>query len=38
MATITLKPGAIALADLRRITRGGDTVALTDGWRGPFES
>jgi histidine ammonia-lyase len=38
MATITLKPGAIALADLRRIARGGDTVALTDGWRGPVES
>jgi histidine ammonia-lyase len=38
MVAITLKPGAIALADLRRIVRGGDTVALTDGWRGPVEA
>ena len=34
MATLTLKPGAISLADLRRIARGADAVALTDGWRG----
>ncbi len=32
-----LKPGAIALADLRRIARGSDAVALADGWRAPVE-
>ncbi len=38
MATITLKPGSISLADLRRISRGSDAVALADGWRGPVEA
>jgi histidine ammonia-lyase len=37
MGKLTLKPGAIALADLRRIARGADTVALADGWRQPVE-
>jgi histidine ammonia-lyase len=38
MAAITLKPGAIALAQLRAVARGSDSVALTDGWRGPVEA
>ena len=38
MATLTLKPGSISLADLRRIARGSDAVALADGWRGPVEA
>lgn len=33
MSTLTLLPGAISLADLRRISRGADPVALADGWR-----
>ncbi len=33
MATLTLKPGAISLAELRRIARGGDAVALAAGWQ-----
>jgi histidine ammonia-lyase len=38
MARLTLKPGAISLAELRRISRGTDEVALADGWRGPVEA
>ncbi len=38
MATLTLKPGGISLAELRRIVRGGDAIALADGWRGPVEA
>jgi histidine ammonia-lyase len=38
MAALTLKPGAISLAELRRIARGTDRVALADGWRGPVEA
>ncbi|HEU0224107.1 MAG TPA: histidine ammonia-lyase [Steroidobacteraceae bacterium] len=38
MAALTLKPGAISLAQLRRVARGGDPVALADGWRGPVEA
>ncbi len=38
MATLTLKPGSISLADLRRIARGSDAIALADGWRGPVEA
>jgi histidine ammonia-lyase len=38
MATLTLKPGSISLSDLRRISRGDDAVALTDGWRRPVEA
>jgi len=37
MGKLTLKPGAIAPADLRRIARSTDTVALADGWREPVE-
>ncbi len=37
MPSITLKPGSISLADLRRISRGADAVALAEGWRGPVE-
>ncbi|MGE0029900.1 MAG: histidine ammonia-lyase [Steroidobacteraceae bacterium] len=33
MSTLTLAPGAISLADLRRIARGGDRIGLTEGWR-----
>jgi histidine ammonia-lyase len=38
MAALTLKPGAISLAELRRIARGTDAVALADGWRAPVEA
>src|SRR5688572_33415730 len=38
MATLTLKPGSISLADLRRISFRGDTITLADGWRGPVEA
>jgi histidine ammonia-lyase len=34
MQATALKAGAIALAELRRISRGHDPVALQDGWRG----
>jgi len=34
---LTLKPGSISLAELRRIARGADVVALAEGWRGPVE-
>jgi hypothetical protein len=33
MDKLSLKPGAIALPDLRRISRGADPVGLADGWR-----
>ncbi|MBM4219066.1 MAG: histidine ammonia-lyase [Gammaproteobacteria bacterium] len=38
MATLTLKPGSVSLAELRRIARGGDAIALAEGWRGPVEA
>jgi histidine ammonia-lyase len=38
MATLTLKPGGISLAELRQIVRGGDAIALAEGWRGPAEA
>jgi histidine ammonia-lyase len=38
MAALALKPGAIALADLRRIARGAGAVVLAEGWRGPVEA
>ncbi|HXV39583.1 MAG TPA: histidine ammonia-lyase [Steroidobacteraceae bacterium] len=38
MAALTLKPGAISLAELRRIARGSGSVALADGWRGAVEA
>ncbi len=38
MGKLTLKPGAIAPAELRRIARGADEIALAEGWRGPVES
>jgi histidine ammonia-lyase len=38
MAALTLKPGAISLAELRRVARGNDSIALADGWRGPVEA
>ncbi len=34
---LTLTPGAITLAELRRIARGTDPVALADGWRDGVE-
>ena len=33
MSTLTLLPGAISLADLRRIAGGGDPIGLAEGWR-----
>ncbi|MGH8135729.1 MAG: aromatic amino acid lyase, partial [Steroidobacteraceae bacterium] len=33
MATLTLKPGSMTLAELRRVGRGNDPVALAEGWR-----
>jgi histidine ammonia-lyase len=38
MAALGLKPGAISLGQLRRVARGGDAIALAEGWRGPVES
>ena len=38
MAALTLKPGGMALADLRCIARGADAVELADGWRGAVEA
>jgi len=38
MARLTLKPGAISLAELRRISRGNDGIGLAEGWRGPVEA
>ena len=35
---MTLKPGAISLAELRRISRGSEAIALAEGWRGPVEA
>ncbi|MGH8198723.1 MAG: histidine ammonia-lyase [Steroidobacteraceae bacterium] len=37
MPALTLKPGAISLAELRRVARGADTVGLADGWRNSVE-
>ena len=37
MAPLALKPGSMTLAELRRVARGGDAVALADGWRGGVE-
>ncbi|MEX1994448.1 MAG: histidine ammonia-lyase [Steroidobacteraceae bacterium] len=37
MSTLTLLPGAISLAELRRIARGGIAMALADGWRAGVE-
>ncbi len=33
MATLTLKPGVVTLAELRRIARGTEAIALAGGWR-----
>jgi histidine ammonia-lyase len=33
VSPLTLKPGAITLTELRRIVRGRDAIALTEGWR-----
>jgi len=33
MAALTLRPGTITLAELRRLARGDDQVALAEGWR-----
>ncbi|MGQ0430338.1 MAG: histidine ammonia-lyase [Gammaproteobacteria bacterium] len=38
MATLTLKPGTISLAELRRIARGNDAIALAQDWRGAVEA
>lgn len=38
MAELTLRPGGISLAGLRRISRGSDGIALAEGWRGPVEA
>ncbi|MGQ0383389.1 MAG: histidine ammonia-lyase [Gammaproteobacteria bacterium] len=35
---LTLKPGAIPLAELRRVARGNGTIALAEGWRGAVEA
>ena len=37
MGKLTLKPGAVTLAELRRIARGSDTIELAAGWRDPVE-
>ncbi|HEX9706900.1 MAG TPA: histidine ammonia-lyase [Steroidobacteraceae bacterium] len=37
MPALTLKPGAISLAELRRIARGADVIALEESWREPVE-
>jgi hypothetical protein len=37
MGKLSLKPGVIALSELRRIARGGDSIALADGWRAGVE-
>ncbi|MEX2149988.1 MAG: histidine ammonia-lyase [Steroidobacteraceae bacterium] len=37
MGKLTLKPGGIPLADLRRISRGNDPVELAGGWREAVE-
>ena len=37
MSTISLAPGAISLAELRRIARGSDAVVLTGDWRADVE-
>ncbi len=33
MTILTLKPGSITLAELRRLARGNDPLALAEGWR-----
>ena len=33
MGSLTLRPGNISLAELRRIARGGEPIALAEGWR-----
>lgn len=33
MDSLTLRPGDISLAELRRIARGNDSIALAEGWR-----
>ena len=38
MAQLTLKPGGISLAEMRRISRGTEMAALADGWRAPVEA
>ena len=38
MTTLTLKPGAISLAELRRVARSSDAVVLAAGWRGAVEA
>jgi len=38
MAALVLKPGGIALAQLRAIARGSGAIALADGWRGAVEA
>jgi len=35
--TLTLRPGAISLAELRRLSRGADTIALAEDWRAAVE-
>ncbi len=37
MPTLTLKAGAISLAELRRISHGADRITLADGWRAGVE-
>jgi histidine ammonia-lyase len=37
MPPLVLKPGAMSLAELRRLARGAPPIALADGWRGAVE-
>jgi histidine ammonia-lyase len=37
MATFTVTPGGLTLAELRRIARGGDQIALAEGWHAGVE-
>ena len=37
MPSLVLKPGAISLAQLRRVAAGRDEVGLAEGWRGAVE-
>jgi len=33
LAVLTLKPGSMTLAEIRRVARGNDSIALAEGWR-----
>jgi histidine ammonia-lyase len=37
LAVLTLKPGSMTLAEIRRVARGNDSIVLADGWRKAVE-